>query len=63
MLGLFQDRKVLVNKYGVKARAMMADYGDHAEERARSRANQCPRGSRDFKHWDGLAKAIGYMNQ
>ncbi len=63
MLGLFQSRKSLMAKYGGPARTMIAEFGDGAQARARSRADQCEPGSRDYKHWTGVAKAIGYMNQ
>ena len=63
MLGLFQDRKSLVSKYRVEALVMISDYGDGAEDRARSRAAQCARGTRDYKHWDALAKTIAYINE
>lgn len=63
MLGLFQDRKQLVAKYGVAARAMIADFGEAAQDRALERASQCRPGSRDRRHWDSMAKTIGYMEQ
>lgn len=63
MLGLFQNRKNLIAKYGSAARGMIADYGEGAAARARSRADQCAPGSRDFKHWDNVAKVIGYMSE